>query len=116
MDNRNDNKKLTSERLRIAREMAGLSQNQAAKLLNISRPTISEIEAGRRNVTSVELSEFSDLYNVDILWLHGRTSFNENSVEDTIKLAARELQNMNDSDVEKLKIILSSMKKERAEK
>lgn len=116
MDNKGENKKLTSERLRVAREMAGLSQGQAAKLLNVSRPTITEIEAGRRNVTSVELSAFSDLYNVDILWLLGRTYSDADSIEDTIKMAARELQNMNDNDIEKLKIILSSMKKERATK
>lgn len=105
------NKKLTSDRLREARELAGLSQGQAAKLLNMSRPTISEIEAGRRNVTSVELSEFSDLYDVDVLWLLGRSTGGDEFVSGTMRLAARELQNMNEDEIEKLLGILSSMKK-----
>ena len=37
-------------RLRMARETAGLSQGQVAKRLKMHRPTISEIEAGRRRV------------------------------------------------------------------
>ena len=32
-------------RLRAAREAAGLSQGQVAKLLKLHRPTVSEIEA-----------------------------------------------------------------------
>ena len=35
-----------AERLRLAREQAGLSQGQVARLLGKHRPTISEIEAG----------------------------------------------------------------------
>ena len=34
-------------RLRMAREMAGLSQSQVAKMLSLHRPSISEMEAGR---------------------------------------------------------------------
>ena len=45
-----------ANRIRTARENAGLSQGQAAKLLGFQRPTISEIEAGRRRVTAVELA------------------------------------------------------------
>ena len=37
-----------AERLRLAREQAGLSQGQVAKLLDLHRPTISEIEVTRR--------------------------------------------------------------------
>ena len=42
-------------RLRLARETAGLSQGQAAKRLGLHRPTVSEIEAGRRRVTAEEV-------------------------------------------------------------
>ena len=41
-----------AHRLRMAREMAGLSQGQVAKELGWHRPTVSEIEAGRRRVSA----------------------------------------------------------------
>ena len=39
-----------AERLKLAREFSGLSQGQVAKLLNLHRPSISEIEADRKSV------------------------------------------------------------------
>ena len=56
-----DAKKSLAYRLRIAREHAGLSQGQVAKLMDYHRPTISEIEAGRRKVSAQELTRFSKL-------------------------------------------------------
>ena len=43
------------DRLREARKLAGLTQGQAAMKMEMHRPTISEIEAGNRNVTVTEL-------------------------------------------------------------
>src|SRR5437764_415744 len=66
-----DKKQLIAARLKQARELAGLSQGQAAKKMNMHRPTVSEIEAGNRNVTAPELSRFAELYDVDLAWLSG---------------------------------------------
>jgi len=49
-------------RLRHQREALGFTQKQVAEYLGLHRPTISEIEAGRRDVTSQELFEFARLY------------------------------------------------------
>lgn len=49
-------------RLRQLRESLGFTQKQVAEALGLHRPTISEIEAGRRDVTSAELFEFARLY------------------------------------------------------
>ncbi|WP_173780726.1 helix-turn-helix domain-containing protein [Agarilytica rhodophyticola] len=88
-------------RLRSAREMAGLSQGQAAKRLGMHRPTISEIEAGRRNVKSDELTKFADLYRVEIVWIaEGKVS--EEKIDQSILAAARELSSMKDEDIETL--------------
>ena len=62
-----ENKKESiAQRLRKAREMAGLTQSQIAKILGLHRPSISEIEAGRRSVTTDELLIFSETYSVDL--------------------------------------------------
>jgi transcriptional regulator with XRE-family HTH domain len=91
-------KKELGHRLRTARDLAGLSQGQAAKILGFHRPTISEIEAGRRNVKVDELKLFANLYGVEMSWLA------ENKIEDSklnkdILAAARELSAMNEDDL-----------------
>ena len=90
-----------AKRLRSAREMAGLSQGQAAKKLGFHRPTISEIEAGRRNVKSDELVQFADLYGIEISWItEGKVD--EGKIDQTILAAARELSSMKDEDIDAL--------------
>jgi transcriptional regulator with XRE-family HTH domain len=97
-------------RLRSARDAAGLSQGQAAKLLNYHRPTISEIEAGRRKVSGEELIQFASLYGVSVEWLTSATA-DTDATEDRILLAARELSKMKDQDLEKLMNLLKMIRK-----
>lgn len=90
-----------AKRLRSAREMAGLSQGQAAKKLGMHRPTISEIEAGRRNVKSDELVEFARLYGTEVTWItEGKVE--KGKIDESIMAAARELSAMRDEDIETL--------------
>ena len=75
-------------RLRAAREQAGLSQGQVAKLLGLQRPSISELEAGRRKVSAEELTQLAQIYNVSVSWLMNQ----ESEIPDpAVELAAREL-------------------------
>jgi transcriptional regulator with XRE-family HTH domain len=57
-----------ASRLRTARKAAGLSQAQVAKRLGVHRPTISEIEAGRRRVSADELTQLSEIYGISVEW------------------------------------------------
>ena len=63
-----------AERLREARKAAGLSQGQVAKVLQMHRPTVSEIEAGNRRVSAEELTRFAETYDVTVSWLLGETA------------------------------------------
>lgn len=96
------------QRLRLAREQAGLSQGQVARMIDYHRPTISEIEAGRRKVTSDELALFAKHYGVSVSWL-----LNESESEDdpAVELAARELSSLNKEDLDKILRLLRSLKK-----
>src|SRR4051812_49228511 len=97
------------ERLRLAREQAGLSQGQVAKLMDYHRPTISEIEAGRRKVTSDEVAAFARHYGVTVSWL-----LDEDEESDPmVQLAARELSKLKPEDLEKFLRILRSMKRKK---
>lgn|SRR5574341_699071 len=59
-------KKEIGQRLREVREAIGFTQAQVAERLGWHRPTISEIEAGRRAVTSEELYRFAELYATSV--------------------------------------------------
>lgn len=64
-----------NERLRQARKYLKLSQEFVARQMNLSRPTISAIEAGQRKVTAEELDRFSKLYGISTEELmHGTAS------------------------------------------
>jgi transcriptional regulator with XRE-family HTH domain len=51
-----------AERLRLAREYVGLTQDEVAGALGISRPAVTKIESGTRKVESTELSILARLY------------------------------------------------------
>ena len=97
------------KKLRTARENAGLSQGQVAKILGIHRPTISEIEVGRRKVSSDELAEFSNIYDVSIQWL--MSSEESSEFEDKVRLAARGLSRLKKKDLNVVINLLSTLKR-----
>ena len=109
----NSKKAAIASRLRLARERAGLSQGQVAKVLKMHRPTVSEIEAGRRAVSAEELTEFAKVYSVTIEWL---TSEPRDPSADKLELAARELSKLKPADVERLMDLLKSLRHEPEEK
>ncbi len=99
-----------AERLKRARELSGLSQAQVASKLDVQRPAISEIEAGRRKVSAEELVQFSKLYKVDSSWLLGEDEDSE-LAKGKLKFAARELSKMSEEDKNKLFEILNILPK-----
>jgi Zn-dependent peptidase ImmA (M78 family)/DNA-binding XRE family transcriptional regulator len=54
------------ERLRIAREGAGISQAAAADKINVARTTLIAIEKGQRRVRLPELQQLAKLYNSSV--------------------------------------------------
>lgn len=99
--------KCMMRRLRLARENAGLTQTQAAKILDVRRPSIVEIEKGRRRVTADELRRFSDIYKVPLEWLACAEQENSNEESDRIELAARELAKLRKEDLDRVLDLLS---------
>jgi transcriptional regulator with XRE-family HTH domain len=104
-----------AEKLRLAREQAGLSQGQVARLLKMHRPTISEIEAGRRRVSAEELAQFARTYEVSTAWLTNTEDSND-EIDDRIKLAARDLANLKPADLDKVLRLLSTIRRSKGPK
>jgi Zn-dependent peptidase ImmA (M78 family)/transcriptional regulator with XRE-family HTH domain len=55
-----------ARRLRAAREARGLTQEDVAERLEVSRPTVAQMELGNRAVTSLELDRLARLYGRDL--------------------------------------------------
>jgi len=96
--------------MREAREASGLSQGQVARKLDLHRPTISEIEAGRRKVSAQELEMFAELYGVTTEWIISGATQND-SADESIRLAARELSKMSGKDLDRLMKMLKMIRK-----
>ena len=101
-------RKAVAGRLRETRNMAGLSQAQVGVLMKLHRPTVSEIEAGRRGVPSEELSALANVYGVSTAWLLGETPAVKQSLSAVV--AARELEKMKPEDLDALIEIISAIR------
>jgi len=73
------------------------------------RPTVTEIEAGRRKVSSEEISEFARIYEVSVAWLLGADQ-GEEDIDDRVKLAARDLTKLKKEDLDKVLRLLSTIR------
>lgn len=60
-----------SERLKKAREAAGLSQSKLASILNVSQATVGMWESGRREPNFAMLVTISEHLNVSVCYLLG---------------------------------------------
>lgn len=109
MSHQEEPRQAIASRLRLAREMAGLSQGQVARLSGWHRPTVSEIEAGRRRVSAEELSQLAELYGADVSWILGAGE--EASTSERTRLAARELSKLNEEDLNRLLQVIQSLKR-----
>ena len=90
----------------MAREHAGLSQGQVARLFDYHRPTISEIEAGRRRVSGDELTRFAEIYEVSIEWI----TDSEQRIDPRVQLAARELSKLKPDDLDRVLRVIASLR------
>ena len=97
-----------ASRLKAAREQAGLTQGQVARLLGLHRPSVSEMEAGRRSVSAEELAT-PDTYGVSVAWLLDGDAGDMSRVR--YEMAARKLSTMRQEDLDQLMQLLASLKR-----
>ena len=105
-----ERKALIGARLRTARKMAGLSQGQVARMMNLHRPSVSETEAGRRGVSAEELARFSEIYGVTSAWLIGEVPDSLPATDPRVQLAARELAKLHQDDLDRVLQLLSALR------
>jgi transcriptional regulator with XRE-family HTH domain len=99
-------------RIRMAREMAGLSQGQVARLMGLHRPSITEIEAGNRRVSTEELEQLAVHFDVSTSWLLGEDETDQPD-QAKVQLAARELEKLKPEDLDRLMKLLATIRREK---
>jgi transcriptional regulator with XRE-family HTH domain len=105
-------REIIASRIREARKAAGLSQGQVAKLLNLQRPSVSQIEAGQRRVSGDEIVRLARIFDVSASWLLGEGAEKIDRHDTKLQLAARELSKLKPEDLDRLLGLLASMREE----
>ena len=113
MIQREERRRAIASRLRLSREMAGLTQGQVAKNLNWHRPTVSEIEAGRRRVSVEELATLAEMYGVNVSWVVGEEDEDSSLGADRVELAARELSKLRKEDLDRVLQLVRALRASR---
>lgn len=84
----------SGEKLRAAREFLGLTQEQVATIMNMTRNMIVNIENNKRAIKSEELYKFSKLYGISMEEIvSDEKNLNNNSL-----LFARNFETLSDKD------------------
>lgn len=91
------------DRLAVARDLAGLTERQAARLTGLSVAEVHAVEAGDRALTPAELATVAEVYDVRPEWLCGHSTANPEA-EDA-------LRDLPESDRATLMIVLDSMRR-----
>jgi transcriptional regulator with XRE-family HTH domain len=81
----------------------------------LHRPTISEIEAGNRNVTATEITQFAEIYDVSVSWLMGEGAEKLDPQSDRLQLAFHELQKFKAEDLDKLMKVLAALREDKGD-
>ena len=106
-----DQRTLLARRLREAREHAGMSQEQVAFVLAMSRPTVGNMETGVRKVEAVELHLLSTLYGRTVDFLLGRDEAANDTRVASLARATRGLSEQDISEVARFAKFLRSGRK-----
>ena len=85
-----------ARRLRQAREEAGINQQDAADAIGVHRTAITQLEAGKRSVSTLELTRLAARYGRDAAWFLS-TNRSEDDVLVTLHRAVAGLENAPES-------------------
>lgn len=86
-------------RLRDSREYLGLSQEEVATALKVSRPAVTNIESGVRKVEALELEQLARLYGKSVNYF---LSGEQQKIDAKVAFAARALHGLSNKDLDEV--------------
>jgi len=93
----NDRKQLGAK-LREAREYLGLSQDEVAKSVGLTRSAVSLIESGQRGTDALELKKLAELYQRPVVEFTGDEELIDAPMPETVQHLARAAVRLTESD------------------
>ncbi|WP_437486752.1 helix-turn-helix transcriptional regulator [Sorangium sp. So ce1014] len=93
-----EDRKRLGLKLRDAREYLGLSQDEVAKAVGVTRSAVSLIESGQRRVDALELKRFAELYQRPVAEFTGDTDVIDAPVPLTVQHLARAAVKLTEAD------------------
>jgi transcriptional regulator with XRE-family HTH domain len=91
-------RKSLGARLRDARDYLGLSQEEAARAVGLTRSAISLIESGQRKVDALELKKFCEVYQRQVSEFTGDVEIDAAPMPETVQILARAASKLTDAD------------------
>src|SRR5207247_7699001 len=92
-----EDRRALGERLRVAREYLGCSQDQVATFLGVPRSALSLMETGQRKVDALELKKLAGLYKRPVGYFTGEEA-EETSFGADVKHLARKVSELAPAD------------------
>lgn len=90
-----------AERLRQGREYVGLSQEEVALVLGVSRPAVTNMELGQRKVEATEIVTLSKLYRRTVEYLlTGKDPITE--APEQLAFLARAIKGLSEKDLDEV--------------
>lgn len=89
-DSRQEEQREIGRRIRISRETLGLTQEESAAALGMTRTSVTQMELGKRGITAMELVQLAKLYRRSVEWLLGQEDDSKSSATALFR-ATREL-------------------------
>jgi transcriptional regulator with XRE-family HTH domain len=84
-------------------------------MLGCQRPTVTEMEAGRRKVSVQELVTLAEAYGVSVEWL-AKGADKADGQSEIAKIAARKLESMRSEELRQVVELLSLIEEQRRDK
>lgn len=97
-------------RLRLARELSGLSLAQVANILGTDASSIESAEEGARAAGPEEIERLADIYEVDASWLAGAGAEKIDLNDARFDLTSADYAEFDPADVEVLRSALAAMR------
>lgn len=96
------NNKQIGKQLKELRLSRGWKQFEVAEKVGLSRPAVSNIEAGKRSLTLSTLQRFCEVYSIDISYFGIETNNFDEALDLTTRLEALFNSDMSEADKDEL--------------